>query len=170
MFTRSFSQTSVLLLSFGIFAAVPVPVSANPGIQLHSEPNFKGEVTTIDVNRLADKACVDIDQDITVKSINLSNDLVFQHSCCVLYRSPCTPSHGLSQGPYFLNQRVFSDISDLTPYGWTDTIRSIVCPGHHVCAGFMHELDEVEVDGETESLRNYWVDTEHAFGANMVFV
>jgi len=128
------------------------------------------------------KRAVDIPNTIKVKSLKKSNAF----KCCVLYRyvflvlllagefdgalrqisyrarCPSQPVGDWPQIPFFLNTRVFSDIPDLQPYGFSDIVRSIVCPIPDVCNGV--ELDEEFSPEEGYRVTGYWLDVRDLEG------
>ncbi len=62
----------------------------------------------------------------------------------------------MGQAPYLLNQRVFKDIDDLTPFGFAGIVRSLVCPSQDVCTAL--QMDKDVSPTEHWNMRAYWVD------------
>ena len=77
----------------------------------------------------------------------------------VRHRSPCLPAivDKFTQAPGYLNQRVFSDISSLEPYGWNDIVRSVVCLDQAACN--VVQMDERKAG--PWNLEAYWVDVKN---------
>ncbi|KAK0648892.1 hypothetical protein B0T16DRAFT_409038 [Cercophora newfieldiana] len=100
---------------------------------------------------------VDIPLELKAKSVKITGP-----SCCILYRAQC-PTKKVGDWPHvplFLNQRIFSDVPDLEPLGFSNIVRSIVCPKQQdVCRGL--QVDEDHFGEEQWSMKGYWLDMRY---------
>ncbi|KAK0611046.1 hypothetical protein B0T14DRAFT_570973 [Immersiella caudata] len=105
----------------------------------------------------ASVACmVNIPGTLKAKSVQIRGP-----KCCMLYRAACpTAKFGdWPQIPLFLNQRIYSDVADLEPLGFSDIVRSVVCPHEDVCNGVL--VDHEYYGEEDFNVKGYWVDVRY---------
>ncbi|KAK3367506.1 hypothetical protein B0H63DRAFT_455600 [Podospora didyma] len=92
--------------------------------------------------------------------LSLFSEPGFTGNKCDIH-SPCpkiSPGTTWKQFPNLLNQRVFSNIADLEPYGFADIVRSVECPSNDVCLGLQNDKDKLENSNDQKELMAYWTD------------
>ncbi|KAK4452166.1 hypothetical protein QBC34DRAFT_399377 [Podospora aff. communis PSN243] len=152
-FARHISAVVLCILALGISLASGANIPAPPALTLWSEKGFKGERGELSYSKAQSRECYDIPDHLKVKSVRIKGP-----KCCILYRAKC-PRIGYStfaQIPLFFNQRIYADVADLEPLGFSDIVRSVVCPHQDVCSGIL--VDREYYGKEDWNMRGYWVD------------
>ncbi|KAK3989736.1 hypothetical protein QBC44DRAFT_395746 [Cladorrhinum sp. PSN332] len=137
-------------------------------ITLYSDLKYHGEARTLCGPELESGKCIDLPFGTPVLSVDKTDDL----DCCLLYRSPCPKnkkhidSQFYAHSPGLLHQRLVDGIEDLTPTGFDNQVRSVVCPSKVVCRGLLWDwLDVgyrkkgVVLDGKVD-LSPFWINLQ----------
>ncbi|KAK3939160.1 hypothetical protein QBC46DRAFT_388394 [Diplogelasinospora grovesii] len=126
---------------------------------LYSQPRYQGYGVVISQQDLADGQCVNVGNGLVAYPAQSVEKQGFL--CCLLYRSPCPTEpqpHDQSQAPAILNMRVFRNVPDLNPLGFSKIVRSVVCPSKNICNGLLQDKEWIIKDGTDDEklFMDYW--------------
>ncbi|KAK4229206.1 hypothetical protein QBC38DRAFT_472875 [Podospora fimiseda] len=147
--------------------------SSEPAVTLWSKPNHQGEGKMLCMQDVEPGKCVDLPFGTAVMSVEKAEKI----DCCLLYRSPCPKKKNIdsvfyAHNPGLLHQRLMDDIDDLTPVGFDNQVRSVVCPGKVVCTGLdkdwldvsmENRMDRTRLDGRLD-LEPFWINLQSVPG------
>ncbi|KAM7184030.1 hypothetical protein V8F20_012391 [Naviculisporaceae sp. PSN 640] len=160
-FNNAYSADAAIAARFGESYIEPEDDENFVALKLWPETKYqpRGREVDIEWDSLRNNRCYDLPENTRVKSLSKSHGAF----CCLLYRSPCpseprTEFH--AQDPGFFHQKIFAtSISDLSPYGFTEYPRSIICPAKDICDGFLK--DRNWSPAEEINLAPWWVDYKY---------